>query len=175
MAATTASDRPPRELWRRALSDPSLRDLPFKIETNAYGQLVMSPHKPRHSLLQSAIADLLKALAPDAGLPAGKAATEFAVATAEGIKVPDVIWISEERLRDLPADAEASPVMPELVVEVLSKSNTAAEMEEKRRLYFDTGAREVWTCSVERRLTFYTPEGEAAASRMIPSFPRTVS
>lgn len=175
MNTTPISDPPSHDLWRRALTEPSLRDLPFKVETNAYGQLIMSPHKPRHSLQQSRISILLREIAPGAGLPPGEAVTEFAVETAGGIKVPDVVWISEQRLAELPEDAEASPVIPELVIEVLSKGNTRAEIEEKRRLYFETGAEEVWTCSPEGRLTFYTPAGEVPTSRMFPSFPARLS
>jgi Uma2 family endonuclease len=35
-------------------------------------------------------------------------------------------------------------VIPDLTVEVLSKSNTPKEMERKRREYFDAGVRLVW-------------------------------
>jgi Uma2 family endonuclease len=167
--------RPQTESWSRALDDPSLRDLPYKVETNEYGQFVLTPHKPRHSLQQGRIAVLLRELAPAAGLPAGEATTGFAVETAGGIKVPDVVWISAERLTALPDDAEASPVMPEIAVEVLSRSNTAAELEEKRRLYFQAGAREVWTCDPEGRLGFHDAQGEIPRSRMIPAFPLIVS
>lgn len=157
------------EMWRRALSEPSLRDLPFKVETNEYGQLVMSPHKPQHSLFQSEI--LRNLLFGSAG---GRAATEFAVETASGIKVPDVIWISDERLSQLPGGAAASPIMPELVVEVLSKGNTAAEIDEKRRLYFDGGAVEFWTCAADGKITFYTGDGPAEASTLFSGFPNRV-
>ncbi|HEV2130876.1 MAG TPA: Uma2 family endonuclease [Longimicrobiaceae bacterium] len=175
MTTNAAPSRPPMELWHRALTDPSLRDLPYKVETNEHGQLVLSPHKPRHSLQQARVAALLRELAPAAGLPPGEAATEFAVETSGGIKVPDVVWISNERLAGLPDDAEASPVMPEIVVEVLCRSNTRTEMEEKRRLYFAAGAREVWMCDPEGRLTFFGAEGEVPASELIPSFPTLVA
>lgn len=163
------------DLWRRALTDPSLRDLPYTVETNRYGQLVLSPRTMRQSLQQGELVRLLHELAPTAGLPPGEAVPGFAVETSGGIKVPHAAWISEERLAALPDDAEASPVMPELVVEVLSRSNTPAEMEEKRRLYFSAGAREVWLCDPEGRLTFYGAGGEMPGSEMIPSFPTSVS
>lgn len=175
MTSNAVRSRVPMELWRRALTDPSLRDLPYKVETNEHGQLVLSPHKPRHSLQQGRIAALLRELAPAAGLPSGEATTEFAVETPGGIKVPDVIWISHERLADLPEDAEASPVMPEIVVEVLSGSNTRAEMEQKRRLYFEARAREVWMCDPEGRLSFFGAKGELPTSELMPSFPTIVS
>lgn len=157
-------------LWHRALHDPQLQDLPFKIETNEYGQLVLSPHKPRHSFLQSKILRLLDRHAPGSG----ESVIEFSVETPKGVKVPDVVWISEEQRAQIPDDAEASPVMPELCVEVLSESNTDEEMVEKRRLYFDTGAEEVWTCDADGRVRFFDTDGERATSALAPSFPASI-
>ena len=156
--------------WRRALRDPSLRDLPYKIETNEYGQLVMSPQKPKHAHMQSRIDVLLAELISRPG----RGAVEFAVETSRGVKLPDVAWISEERWAQIPEDAEASPIAPEICVEVLSKSNTAAEIDEKRRLYFDTGAVEVWTCGVDGEMRFYNSSDELTASRLVPDFPKHV-
>ena len=99
----------------------------------------------------------------------------FAVDTAKGVKVPDVIWIEEDRLARIPDDAEASPVVPDLVVEVLSESNTESEIAEKRRLYLDEGAQEVWTCGPDGPMTFYDEEGERKASALVPSFPNTLN
>ncbi len=162
------------ELWSRALRDPRLRDLPYKVETNENGQLVLSPHKPRHSIRQTRIVRLLLERARDAELPAGEPIVEFAMATLQGVKVPDVVWISDERATQMPENAEASPVAPELVIEVLSASNTKREMEEKRQLYFAAGSREVWTCDPEGRMTFYGVNGEIPASALVPSFPATI-
>jgi Uma2 family endonuclease len=157
--------------WSRALRDQSLRDLPYKIETNEYGQLVMSPQKPHHGRMQSRIDVLLSAHVDRPG----ECAVEFAVETAKGVKVPDVVWISEERLQRVPADIEASPIAPEICIEVLSTSNIRAEIDEKRRLYFEYGALEVWTCDIEGRLRFFTVAGERPNSEMVPSFPRTIA
>lgn len=175
MTAEATPGRPLTDLWTRALADPSLRDLPYKVETDEHGRLVLSPHKPRHSLLQSRVTARLRELAPAASLPPGEAATAFAVHTPKGIKVPDVVWISQARLAQLPDDAEASPVMPEIVVEVLSRSNTQTEMEEKRHLYFAGDAREVWTCDPEGQITFYGPRGPTPASALVASFPTFVA
>lgn len=157
-------------LWHRALHDPQLQDLPFKIETNAYGQLVLSPHKPHHSRQQSTI---LRLLDQHVDVP-GEATVELAVETPAGIKVPDVVWMSERRWTQIPDAAEASPVMPELCVEVLSASNTEDAMSAKRALYFSEGAEEVWTCDLDGTIRFYTPEGEHSTSTLAPSFPATI-
>jgi len=47
------------ELWHSMLTDPQLQDLPFKIETNERGQLVLSPDKRIHSIRQTQITDRL--------------------------------------------------------------------------------------------------------------------
>ena len=156
--------------WHRVLNDPQLRELPYKVETNEHGQIVLSPHKPQHGLRQSRIIDLLRDHLQDDGVRA----VEFAVETRKGVKVPDVVWLSAERLARVPDDAEASPVVPDLVVEVLSEGNTASGIAEKRRLYLDEGAREVWTCAPDGTLTFYDADGARDASALVPSFPSTV-
>lgn len=156
--------------WHSALHDPALRDLPYKVETNASGQIILSPHKPRHSFLQSRLVVLLARQGPTGGEPS----VEFAVQTDDGVKVPDVVWISDERRREIPADAESSPVAPEICVEVLSEGNTAEEMNTKRDLYLRHGAVEVWTCSAEGRLRFFDADGEREQSALAPNVPRAV-
>jgi Uma2 family endonuclease len=61
------------------------------------------------------------------------------------VRIPDVSFISWERLPggELPDEAIAS-VVPDLAVEVLSKSNTKPEMKRKLREYFQAGVRLVW-------------------------------
>jgi Uma2 family endonuclease len=152
--------------WGRALRDPSLRDLPYKIETNVGGKLVMSPHTPGQGILQFRVGALLEKM----GLH-GRVAVEFAVETSKGVKLPDVVWISDERLQQLPDGAEACPVAPEICVEVLSYSNTRGEIEEKRQLYFEQSALEVWTCDMEGRMRFFDRSGERSASEFTPFFP----
>ena len=156
--------------WHRVLNDPQLRELPYKVETNEHGQIVLRPHKPQHGLRQSRITDLLRDHLQDDGARA----VEFAVETRKGVKVPDVVWLSAERLARVPEDAEASPVVPDLVVEVLSEGNTESEIAEKRRLYLDEGAREVWTCAPDGTLSFYDADGARDGSALVPSFPSTV-
>jgi Uma2 family endonuclease len=156
--------------WHRVLNDPQLRDLPYKVETNEHGQIVLSPHKPRHGVRRAQIVRLL-----DRHLSSpGEAGVEFAVTTRKGVKVPDVVWISAERLAEIPDDAEASPVMPELVVEVVSEGNTEAEIAEKRALYLDGGAQEVWTCAPDGTVTYSDVDGSRKASALVPSFPDTI-
>jgi len=160
----------PDTAWHRALHDERLQDLPYRVETNEHGQIILSPHKPRHSFAQIRITDLLR---EHLDRP-GQRAVEFAVSTAKGVKVPDVVWISDERAQQIPEDAEASPVMPDLVIEVLSATNTEAEMAEKRALYVAEGAREVWLVGEDGTVRFFDAEGPMDASDLAPSFPGEV-
>jgi len=61
------------------------------------------------------------------------------------VRFPDVCFISWDRLPagEFPDDPIAR-VIPDLAVEVLSKSNTKAEMERKLGEYFRAGVRLVW-------------------------------
>jgi Uma2 family endonuclease len=160
--------------WGEALADPQLQDLPFKIETNARGQLVLSPHKHDHSFAQYRIGRLIETHLENPDPSTGRIGMEFAVVTADGVKVPDVVWISAGRVADIPGDAEASPVAPEICVEVLSASNTELEMKEKRALLFERGAREVWLAHIDGTVRFFEPEGEREQSKCAPAFPRQI-
>ena len=155
--------------WQRVLEDPILRDLPYKIETNEWGQIILSRRPIRHSLQQGRLVGMLFNYETEPGIRA----VEFAVETRLGVKVPDVVWISQARLDALPEDPESSPIAPEICIEVLSRANTEGEMAEKRTLYFEQGAEEVWLCDETGRLSFYLPEQSSPAghSRRMPDFP----
>ncbi|MGH9619887.1 MAG: Uma2 family endonuclease [Bryobacteraceae bacterium] len=64
--------------------------------------------------------------------------------------VADVVYLSAERFRS--ADPEDNiRGAPDLVVEVLSPSNTAAEMLDKEQICLANGAREFWVVDPNRR------------------------
>ncbi|SDY31181.1 Putative restriction endonuclease [Allochromatium warmingii] len=150
--------------WSDVITDPALKDLPYKIETNEYGQLVMSPHKRRHAIWQGEIEWCLRQC-----LPQGRTAPEFAVDTDSGTKTPDVVWYSRDREAQLLADQRLAP---EICIEVLFNSKTEREMATKRTLYFAAGALEVWQCDDSGALRFFTPAGEQPQSTLAPQFPR---
>ena len=154
--------------WEDVCADPSLANLPFKIELNRFNQIVMSPAHPRHSRLQSRIARILGDL-----LTNGEAIVELAVDTADSTKVPDVAWASKAAIDRHSADASWSSA-PEICVEVLSPANTREEMDQKRALYFERGASEMWVCSWSGGMTFYDAEGQLTRSRLCPRFPETI-
>ena len=154
--------------WQEVIDHPSLQNLPFKIELNERGQIVMSPTKVWHSVYQAEIVLLLRTL-----MKAGKVLTECAIETSIGVKVADVAWASTKRFKII-KDEIACSVAPEICVEVISASNTKSEMDEKRRLYFEMGAKEVWLCDEYGTMTFYAPEAKLKRSVLCPAFPTKV-
>src|SRR5882724_2220347 len=120
--------------WAELLSDSQLAKIEGRIETDRYGHIIMSPPPaPNHGSFQAEIAHLLRLL-----LPHGRVLTECPISTADGVKAADVAWASPECMREL-GNRVCFPRAPEICVEVLSPSNTEAEMQEKIALYFDAG------------------------------------
>jgi len=154
--------------WQEVCEHPSLKDLPFKLETDRWGHIVMSPATNKHSWLQGEILALLRQ-----SLPGGRVLPECSIQTSEGVKVADVAWGSVDffaRHRF----ANPYPESPEIVVEVLSPSNTWAEMQEKRELYLACGAREFWLCGEDGRVRFYSRDFELERSALALGFPEKV-
>jgi Uma2 family endonuclease len=147
---------------------PSLRNLPFKIETDEHGNIVMSPAKIRHGYLQGRLGVLLARLRDD-----GEVIQECAVATRKGAKVADVAWASHSRFAMIVDDYEAH-LAPEVCVEVLSRSHTEAEIADRAALYFERGAEEVWICDQAGCLRFFGPQGESGTSPRFPVMPNAV-
>ena len=157
--------------WNELLADPELARIEGRIETDRYGHIIVSPPPaPSHGSYQSEIAYLLRTK-----MQRGRVLTECPISTADGVKAADVAWASPEIMREL-GDRACFPKSPEICVEVLSPSNTAAEIEEKRKLYFDAGAREVWVCSESGAMSFFSALGAKSlgGSRLCGRFPKRV-
>jgi hypothetical protein len=136
--ANLATPEMPILRWNEVCRDPSLQDLPYKIELSAWGKVEMSPASNRHGRLQ-------------------------AIMTRIGIRVPDVIWASAGFMR---AYGEITPYThaPEICVEIVSPSNVAAEVQEKTAAYLAAGAVEVWIVSEDAGTRYFSSGGESAAS-----------
>ena len=80
------------------------------------------------------------------------------------VRIPDVAFVSWDRLPGRVIPKEPIPSLtPDLVVEVLSESNTPAEMERKRGEYFTSGVRTVWEFDTESRiLSVFTSDGNVS-------------
>jgi len=142
--------------WQDVLDDKSLQNLPYKIELNERGKIEMSPASLMHSYLQGTLAKVL-------GLELeGKIFTELAIQTRLGVKVPDVAWGTDDYFQQHCEELCASSA-PEICIEILSPSNTIAEMQDKILLYLEAGAIEVWL--VEQGLIrFFNTDGEQKSS-----------
>jgi len=77
------------------------------------------------------------------------------------VRIPDVAFTAWERLPDRKVPKTPIPSLaPDLAVEVLSESNTGAEMERKRGEYFAAGVRLIWEVNPETRtVAVYGPDG----------------
>lgn len=155
--------------WAEVIAHPSLQDLPFKIELNEYGQVVMNPVKINHSVYQSRISNILGNMRSD-----GITLTECAIWTRKGTKCADVAWASLNLFAQIQGKTEAQ-IAPEICVEVLSMSNSPKEMRQKRKLYFEQGTKEVWICDEYGDIRFFDESGEIEQSKMFLEFPKKIN
>ncbi len=153
--------------WQQLCENPDLQNLPYKIELNEKGQIIMSPARLMHRACQSDIAIKI------GGLKKGKIVTECAIQTRKGTKVTDAAWFSSDRWKQV-MDEYDSPVAPEICVEVLPPHNSAKEMRSKKRLYFEKGAEEVWFCDEEGNMSFYIKKRKIGKSRLVPEFSKKI-
>ncbi len=139
------------KLWTELAQDDQLPDW---YELSEHGEIVMSP-KPhnRHQLLCSKIAHQLQTQLE------GQAVTEVAVmTTTAGIRVPDVVWMPEERWQMVTTE-DGLVHAPELVVEVLSPGNRRTEINHKIQAYLASGIQEILVVGLTGTLEFYRQDG----------------
>jgi Uma2 family endonuclease len=165
MPSTTAQRKEQRERWNDLVRDPLLSKLPYKVETNARGQIVLSPHKNRHTFQQKAVQKKLDEL-----LSGGEAFQELAIATSGGTKQAEVVWTSNDRLTEMKQTGDPTTLAPEICVEIMSESNDWDEMHDKRALYREAGAEEVWVVDVDGTVQFFD-EDALEHSKIAPAFP----
>src|SRR5271165_4079816 len=153
--------------WAEILADPALAKLPHRIETDQHGHVLMSPPPaPLHGQRQIHIGVRLHQL-----LPAGRIVSECPLSTAGGVKAIDVAWLAPQRPEKI-GEISLFERAPEICVEIISPSNSTPEIDEKRALYFDAGAAEVWICNLDGSITFFgSPDHQLPASSICPSFP----
>ena len=72
----------------------------------------------------------------------------------KNVRLPDVTYISWDRFssREEANNPKVCPVSPDLVVEVLSESNTKKEIEKKQIEYFETGVKLLWIIDPRKRI-----------------------
>ncbi len=140
--------------WANIINDPLLQNLPFKIELNKWGKILMSPASNNHGRLQYEIGSLI-----DKDKGCGKIIMECSIETSDGVKVADVAWASDEFIEKY---GYATPYKkaPEICVEITSPSNSKGEIKEKIQLYLAKGAVEVWIVDNLGNIKYFSHEGE---------------
>ena len=113
-----------RHAWQVLCDDATLAGIPYKIETDAWGGVHISPARTKHSRMVRRVARLLEQKL------GGEALTELAIIMADGVKVPDIAWCSETFLAKHWSDV-ALRKAPEVCIEVVSPSNSEAEPRSK--------------------------------------------
>lgn len=160
-----------RRRWEELCADPELAKLPGRVETNAHGQILMSPppggeHSERTLRIQLELRRLL----------GGRPLPECPISTIDGVRAADVGWYSDQRFSEVEGQI-AFEIAPEICVEVLSPSNTPSEMVEQRELYFEAGAREVWLCAEDGKMNFFvsrSSDESSPVSDFCPDFPAKI-
>jgi Uma2 family endonuclease len=155
-----------RERWKQLANDRLVAAIPYKVELNEKGAIEVSPPTVRHAFIQAFLTRELARQRPE-----GTTLTECTVETDIGMRVPDVVWVSQDLLgRHL--NENEFLVAPELCVEVLSPTNTRIEMAEKTAAYLAAGAKEVWIVDEDGVPEIHTSAGQVSASTLGFELPR---
>lgn len=150
--------------WQEVLENPIFENLPYKVELNKFGQILMSPASNWHGIAQYNIGKAI-----EANKSGGIIIIECSILTSEGVRVADVAWASNEFIAEF-GDETPYPKAPEICIEVKSPANSQAEMDEKIRLYLEKGAFEVWIVDKSGKTTFHTHTGKINKSKLVENF-----
>lgn len=113
--------------------------------------------KARHTKTQWRLSQLLQAAAGDAGIVGTE--IPFRALPEYELRAADVAFVSKERWERVDPDDYLRGA-PDLVIEVLSPSNSAEEILDKEKLCLENGCREFWVVDAKRRqVKVSTPDG----------------
>lgn len=141
--------------WQEIYSDSSLNDLPYKIESNEWGQIVMTPINPinnRRSMILGLFMDVLPR-------DSGQLICSCPIDTRKGVKVVDIAWMTSEFFAENIQQLTCAS-SPKLCIDVIILGIATDYYADKRELYFEGGAQEVWLCDEQGGLAFYDCTGE---------------
>jgi len=144
------------------MSVEQYRSLPSRadsIQELRWGQVVtLTFPKKQHTKIQSRLQDLLRPAAEGKGLLAIE--FPFRAVPEYDLRAADVAFVSSERWEQTP-DNDNLHGAPELVIEVLSPSNTPAEMREKAALCLSNRSEEFWIVDLQKRTVTVMRKGES--------------
>ena len=134
------------------------------------GELVkMPPPVHEHGLVQWQLLELLKAAVGEAGIV--RAELGFRALPDYEYRVADVAFVAKARWESVPRKGYLQGA-PEIVIEVLSPSNSAQEMLDKEQLCLENGALEFWVMNPFRKqVKVSTPDGRAMLYKPGASIP----
>jgi Uma2 family endonuclease len=142
-----------------------------RLELHEGAVVSMPPPILRHSIVQQKLRDLLQALC--AGVGSTYVELGFRPTTEWEFRYADVAWAPAERWAKQDPSGYFSGA-PDIVIEVLSPSNTVSKMFEKEQLCLENGCREFWVVDLERKVVkISTTDGRATtykAGQGIPLF-----
>ncbi|MGB8687137.1 MAG: Uma2 family endonuclease [Microcoleus sp.] len=124
------------------------------------GQTVpkMSPKK-FHSRLTRSLIKLLENWGEERGEIGVEWAVKLTRQRRDWVPVPDLLYVSYERLSPDWNQDEACPVVPELVIEIISQGQTFGQLAAKARDYLDAQVLRVWVVdSKARSITVFYPD-----------------
>jgi Uma2 family endonuclease len=147
--------------WQQVINNSLLQNLPFKIELDKWGKILMSPASNNHGRWQFEVGTMIKQKKQS-----GVIVMECSIKTSEGIKVADVAWLSDEFVEKHGFTTPYN-IAPEICVEIISPSNSTAEMNEKIQLYLHQGAKEVWLCDQQGKISYHCPDGKIKHSKEV--------
>lgn len=150
--------------WQEVIGNPFFQNMPYKIELNKHGQILMSPASNRHGVFQYKIGREIEKVKTR-----GTIISECSILTSEGVRVADVAWASDEFMAEF-GEVTPFPKAPEICVEIKSPGNSRAEMEEKIRLYLEKGALEFWIVSEAGEAEFFSHTGKINSSKIAAGF-----
>lgn len=148
--------------WHQVLTNPALKNLPFKIQLYRLGQLLMLRAPNAHGAIRADLAALLK----NKFIGSGLIHSECSIQTQDSVLVAHVAWATDAFVPEH-GDATPFPMAPELCIETLSPSNSKAAIAHKVRLYFAQGASEVWVVARKRGVAVYSDGKLAERSKLV--------
>ena len=148
--------------WHEIIADPYFSNIPYKVELNKFGQILMSPASNWHGIAQFLVGDRIKSKKKR-----GTIIIECSILTRDGVRVADVAWASSEFIKEY-GDSTPYQKAPEICVEVVSPGNSVEEIENKVALYLEKGAIEVWVVEKDKKYKVYGNTGVLRESKVAP-------
>ncbi len=138
-----------------------------------HGELItMAPSNPEHGAITFNVAGLLRNFIRKNKLGAGFGAeTGFILArNPDTVRAPDCAFICKDRIPKEGLPRKFWSIAPDLVVEVLSPSDSASDVNEKIDEWLAAGTRLIWVIDPKtKKVTVYTPNRQPTILRITDS------